>query len=151
MGKPTTPAAVSPEADQTASARRALKKAAYFPLFSVHNPQRRNIPLPSPANPNSLIGMQVFEELHRFRIDVERPFCPVGLRASNYLGAAVAQVEIDWRVIPDNFVANPDQIPPATDLDPTRSQRFAMYNGKFTWLDREGSAFNAFGAGRTFP
>jgi hypothetical protein len=140
-----------PDVAQIASVGRALKKAAYFPLFSVHNSERRNVPMPSAANPNNLIGMQVFEELHQFRMDVERPFCPLGLRASNHLGAAVAQVEIDWRVIPDTFVANPDQLPPATDLDPTRSQRFAMYNGKFTWLDRDQSAFHGFGAGRTFP
>jgi hypothetical protein len=151
MGNPTTTAPESSDAGQTASSGRALKKAAYFPLFSVHNPQRRNVPLQSPTNPSSLIGMQVFEELHRFRIDVERPLCPVGVRASNCLGTAAAQVEIDWRVIPDNFVANPDQLPPPTELDPTRSQRFAMYNGKFTWLDRDGSSFLGFGAGRTFP
>jgi hypothetical protein len=95
--------------------------------------------------------MQVFEELHRFRIDTERPTCPLGIRSSNCLGSAAAHVEIDWKVIPDSFVANPDQFPPATELDPTRSQRFAMYNGKFTWMDRDQSAFHGFGAGRTFP
>lgn len=135
----------------TTSTARVLKKGAYFPLFSVHNPQKRNVPMPSSTNPNSIIGMQVFEELHRFRIDAERPTCSLGIRSSNCLGSAAAHVEIDWRVIPDSFVANPDHLPPETELDPTRSQRFAMYNGKFTWMDRDQSAFHGFGAGRTFP
>src|SRR5205823_12063182 len=102
------------------------KKAAYFPLFSMHNHQRRNMPRPSSTNPNRLVGMQVFEELHRFRIGTDRPDRGRGVHASNCLGGAAALVEIDWRVIPDNFVATPNQLPPATELDPTCSQRFAM-------------------------
>lgn len=151
LDSPTSGGPDPSAASQAASAGRALKRAAYFPLFSVHNPQRRNVPMPSSTNPNSLVGMQVFEELHRFRMDTERPGRRQGIHASNCLGAAAANVEIDWRVIPDNFVATPNQLPPATELDPTRSQRFAMYNGKFTWVDRDQSAFHGFGAGRTFP
>jgi hypothetical protein len=151
LDNPTAAGFAPSAATQAATAGRALKRAAYFPLFSVHNPQRRNVPVPSSTNPNSLVGMQVFEELHRFRMDTERPDRRQGIHASNCLGAAAARVEIDWRVIPDSFVATPNQLPPATELDPTRSQRFAMYNGKFTWLDRDQSAFHGFGAGRTFP
>jgi hypothetical protein len=151
MSNTVVPLPAQSDAEQSASVSRALRRAAYFPLFSVHNPEKRNVPIPLPGNPNSLIGMQVFEELHRFGINVERPTSPLGLRATNVLGAAAAHVEIDWRVIPDDFVAMPDQLPPATTLDPTRSQRFAMYNGKFQWLDRDQSAFQGFGAGRTFP
>ena len=151
MSNATVPLPSQPDLEQSAAVSRALRRAAYFPLFSVHSPEKRNVPIPLAGNPSSLIGMQVFEELHRFGIDVERPTSLSGLRATNVLGAAAANVEIDWRVIPDDFVATPDRLPPATPLDPTRSQRFAMYNGKFQWLDRDQSAFHGFGAGRTFP
>jgi hypothetical protein len=71
--------------------------------------------------------------------------------ATNRVGQPVADISIDWRVIPDDFIANPDVLPPPTELDPSRSQRFAMYNGHFEWKDRQGSSFRGFGAGRTFP
>jgi hypothetical protein len=136
---------------QTSHVSALLKRAAYFPLFSVPNPDRQNIPLPSPRNPERLIGMKVFEQMHRFDIRAEEPSAAEGLRAVNRVGQPVADISIDWRVIPDDFVAAPGVLPPPTELDPTRSQRFAMYDGHFNWLDREGSSFRGFGAGRTFP
>lgn len=128
-----------------------LKRAAYFPLFSVPNPDLHNIPLPSPTNLKALIGIKVFEQMHRFDVRVESEAITDGLVATNRVGQPVADISIDWRVIPDDFIANPGVLPPPTELNPSRSQRFAMYDGHFRWLDREGSSFRGFGAGRTFP
>ncbi len=145
------PSAGGLDPSDMAAVSRRLKRAAYFPLFSVPNPDRHNIPLPSPTNPNSLIGMRVFEQMHRFDARVESQAGPGGLLATNRVGQPVADISIDWRVIPDDFIANPDVLPPPTELDPSRSQRFAMYNGHFEWKDRQGSSFRGFGAGRTLP
>lgn len=127
-----------------------LKRAAYFLLFSVPNPETRNVPILSTGDPSRLIGMKVFEQLHRFEIQ-ERLSSGAGLRAVNLIGEPAANISIDWRVIPEDFVAAPDRLPPPTNLDPGCSQRFAMYNGRFQWNDSQQSGFHGFGAGRTFP
>jgi hypothetical protein len=140
--------------DTNATSRQVgsvLKRAAYFPLFSVHSPTTRNVPLPSPTNPNRLIGMNVYEQMHRFEIEQSIACQAGGLQAVNRVGQPVANINIDWRVIPDDFVAAPDRLPPPTELDPNRSQRFAMYSGQFQWNDGQASGFHGFGAGRTFP
>lgn len=128
-----------------------LKRAAYFPLFSVPNPDLQNVPLPSPRDPTRLIGMKVYEQMHRFDIKLDEPTAACGLRASNRVGQPVADISIDWRVIPNDFVPAPGVLPPPTELDPMRSQRFAMYDGHFDWKDRQKSGFRGFGVGRTFP
>src|SRR5258708_22233602 len=92
-------------------ASNVLKRAAYFPLFSVHSPTTRNVPIPSPRDPNRLIGMKVYEQLHRFEIKEPIPCQTNGLRAMNRVGQPVANISIDWRVIPDDFVAGPDRLP----------------------------------------
>src|SRR5579871_2683702 len=132
-------------------ARRLLKRAGIFPLFSVHNPARPNVPIPSSGDPNRLVGIRVFEEMHRFQIVDEEPSTVCRIRAQNRLGEPVASIGIDWRVIPEDYVATPGCLPPPTELDATRSQRFAMYQGQFQWNDRQRSGFRGFGAGRTFP
>lgn len=137
--------------DANTDVAAVLKKAAYFPLFSVHSPTTRNVPIPSPADPNRLIGMKVYEQMHRFEIEDSVPCRSRGIRATNRVGQPVANISIDWRVIPDDFVAAPDKLPPPTELDPQRSQRFAMYSGQFQWHDGKQSGFRGFGAGRTFP
>ena len=152
MAPPDGVAARSGEADdRSGRISSLLKRAAYFPLFSVHSPTTRNVPIPSPTNPSLLIGMKVYEEMHRFEIEESVPCRNKGLRAANRVGQPVAKINIDWRVIPDDFVAAPDRLPPPTELDPSRSQRFAMYSGHFQWNDCQASGFHGFGAGRTFP
>ena len=98
-----------------------------------------------------MIGVEVHENLHRFEVTVEPPTQDKGVRATNVVGQPVAQVHIDWRPIPDDYVASPDQIPPPTPLDPTRSQRFVMLGGQFRFDDQKQSGFHGFGTGRTFP
>jgi hypothetical protein len=155
--EPNSPQPPAPQPDPFANlgeegaVSAVLQRAAYFPLFSVHNPSVQNVPLSSPEDPRQLIGMKVFEQMHRFAIQVKRPLHGRGLDVVNRVGQPVAEIQIDWRVIPDDFVAAPDRLPPPTALDPTRSQRFAMYDGQFRWNDPAHSTFHGFGAGRTFP
>jgi hypothetical protein len=148
---PTTEPLLTSDAIRPDEVSSALRRAAYLPLFSTHDPDRRNVPIPSPRVANALIGMKVFERMHRFDIQVERSANGRGLRATNMIGEAVASIEIDWRVIPDDFVAVSGVLPPPTELDIRRSQRFAMYDGRFRFNDAWRSGFRGFGAGRTFP
>ena len=148
---PSFPPGVDPATYQLDKVSRLLKSAGYFSIFSIHNPAIPNTPIPSPRNPGRLIGIEANEELHRFEITVEEPMNECGLKAINRVGEAVANVHVKWMLIPDDFEAGPGRIPPPTELDPTRSQRFTFLDGEMKFKDRERSGFHAFGAGRTFP
>ena len=52
--------------------------------------------------------------------------------------------------MPDDFFADPGSEPPATVLDPSRSQRFVMLNG-ICKFGNGTDGFRGFGTGRTFP
>lgn len=147
------PPGVNPETYKLAEVTGLLRKAAYFSLFSVHNPLAPNQVLTLPGNPYSLVGIKVNENTHRFDVRVLEPGWggKERLRAANRVGQLAAHVHIDWRVIPEGFYAAPDRMPPPTPLVPTQSQRFTMMNGSFTFVDRDGSGIQGFGAGRTFP
>lgn len=147
---PGFPAGVNPETYRFAEVSALLRRAAYFPLFNVHDPNVQNVVIPVPGQPNSLAGISVNENTHRFDILVSSPSCgPV--KAANLFGQLQAAVHIDWLVVPEDFEAGPSVTPPRTALDPTRSQRFVMMNGKFQFLDAAHSGMEAFGSGRTFP
>jgi hypothetical protein len=148
---PTFPPGVNPETYQIETVDRLLRSAAYLSIFSIHNPDIPNVPLLSPRDPSRLIGIEANEELHRFDIRVQSSTFAGGLRASNLVGEPVANVHVKWMVIPDDFEAAPGRIPPPTELDPTRSQRFTFVEGQMTFKDRDRSGFRAFGCGRTFP
>jgi hypothetical protein len=148
---PQVPKGADPETYQLDRVSRLLQKAAYFSIFSMPDPAQPDIPIPSPSNPNALIGVEVHEQLHRFELEVDPPTPDGCIRARKRIGQAVARVQIRWMVIPDEFQAGPGLVPPPTELDPGRSQRFAMLDGQMTWRDRAGSGFKAFGTGRTFP
>jgi hypothetical protein len=148
---PTFPPGVDPETYRIETVSYLLRQAAYFSLFSVHNPNIPNVPLPMPGNPQQLIGMEVNEALHRFEVTGELPTPERGLQATNAVGQSVARVHIRWLTIPDNFYAAPDREPPPTPLNPTQSQRFTMLDGQFSFDDRDQSGFRGFGTGRTFP
>src|SRR5260370_32371918 len=80
---PTFPPGVDPATYQLETVSRLLKRAAYFSIFSIHNPNVPNIPIPSPRDPGSLIGIEANEELHRFETTVEEPASECGLNATN--------------------------------------------------------------------
>jgi len=144
---------VNPETYRLAEVTDLLRRAAYFSLFSVHDPQAPNQVYTLPGSPNVLVGLQVNENTHRFDVRVLEPEWggQGGLLASNRVGQLAAHVNIDWLVIPEDFHAAPDRVPPPTPLNPMQSQRFTMMNGSFTFVDRDGSGIRGFGAGRTFP
>jgi hypothetical protein len=145
------PPGQSPDTYQIDWVTSLLREAAYFSIFSMPNAATPNVPIPSPLNPSALIGVEVHEDLHRFDIQVEPPTPRGRIPARKRIGEPVAHVQINWMVIPDDFQAAPGLYPPPTELDPTRSQRFAMLDGRMSWLDRGRSGFRAFGTGRTFP
>ena len=136
---PARPAAdaVSPETIQ-----RLIDRVAGFNLFV--RPAGGDI-----AGGNGSTGFVLNETLHRFDITMQAPTAQ-GIQAANILGEAVGKVDIRWYMIPDAFVARPDNQPPATRLDPSVSQRFVMQETTFSFGDgRDG--FRSFGTGRTFP
>jgi hypothetical protein len=140
-----------PERRRQERVASTLRAAAYFPLFSVPNPATATVPLVLPGTGGLLVGMEVHESLHRFAMQTSLTANEASIAAHNRIGSAVAAIRIDWRVIPDDFVAAPGVFPPPTPLDPSRSQRFAMYDGHFDWCDSDQSGFRGFGTGRTFP
>lgn len=149
---PTFPPGVNPETYKIDEVTSLLKSAAYFPIFNVANPDNPNTPVPLiPGIDFLLIAVEVNETLHRFEVEVEQPTCDRGMRGTNTVGEPVANVHIRWTPIPWDFEAAPNKMPPATVLNPFCSQRFTMLDGKLMFMDRNGSGFRAFGAGRTFP
>jgi hypothetical protein len=153
---PTFPPGVNPETYKLAEVTRLLKSAAYFPIFNADNPNMPNQPVPLiPGIPflsqYLLTAVNVNEELHRFQVIEDRVTDGCGLRATNRVGEAVANVHIRWTPIPENFQAAPNVYPPTTILNPFVSQRFTMLDGQLSFKDAHGSGFRAFGAGRTFP
>ena len=148
---PTFPPGVDPATHKLQAVSRLVKRNAYLSIFSVHNPDIPNIPIPAPRNPKSLIGIEAKEELHRFDILVEQPELDKGIRAANRVGEPVGSVQVKWVLMPEDFEAGPGRVPPPTELNPIQSQRFTFLDGKMTFKDRERSGFRAFGTGRTFP
>ena len=149
---PTFPPGVNPETYRIEAVAELLKEAAYFPLFSVANPDSPNHPiLLIPGVPFLMTAVEVNEQLHRFEVQVEPPMSSAGIRAGNQVGQTVAHVHIRWTPMPAYYAPSPDTIPPTTILNPFCSQRFTMLDGQFTFEDRDQSGFKGFGAGRTFP
>ena len=148
---PTFPPGVNPQLYRREVVTNLIQRAsAYLNLFSVSDPTQPDIPITAPGNPQTLVGIEVFENSHRFDVTVERS--PQGhLRATNILGQILTHIHVHFRIIPDDFVAAPDRLPPPTPLDPTRSQRFAIMDGEFSLADPQKSLLHGFGTGLTFP
>jgi hypothetical protein len=128
-----------------------LDEAAYFNMFAVDNPEVPDVPIPAPGNPNAMIGLYVHDVPHRFDIAMALPGAKCGLRAANIVGEQAANLSLRWMVIPDDFVPAPGKEPPPTPLDYTRSQRFTMMDGDFSFGESGDNHFHGFGSGRTFP
>ena len=124
--------------------QRLLDQAVGFNLFAM--------PDSSPRSANAgygASGTTIAAKLHRFKVTLSPPSSG-GVQATNTLGEAVGRLEMQWLVIPNEYLARPDRQPPAIRLDPAVSQRFAMQQMTFTFGDgRDG--FRSFGTGRTFP
>lgn len=148
---PTFPPGVNPQVYRREVVTHLIRNAsAYVNLFSVSDPQRPDKPIPAPGNPQTLVGIEVFENSHRFDVTGERTTQGT-LQATNVLGQILVNIHVHFRVIPDDFVAAPGRVPPPTPLDPTRSQRFVIMDGGFSLADSQKSRLKGFGTGRTFP
>ena len=136
--------------DQIDEVERLLISASYYSIFSIPASKTANSPVFSGGALLTPVAVKVKESLHRFPVTtaIERDS---KLVATNSAGEQVANVSISWTVAPDDFQASPGRVPPPTPLNPYKSQRFVMLDGKFEFLDPAQSGFKGFGAGRTFP
>lgn len=125
-----------------------VDRAAHFNLYS--QPDRGGAVLTAPGDADGVIGWRVHEALHRFQISSEAPTAQAPLRGRSRVGETVARFTHRWLLTPDDFVASPDREPPPTRLDPSRSQRFVMLDGRCMFGAGE-DGFRGFGAGHTVP
>jgi hypothetical protein len=127
-----------------------IDQAAIFNLFAIADPVQSHRAISAVDDTDGVIGIRSSEILHRFDIDLQLPSFEKGVRAVNTVGEPAGRIELRWMVLPYDFMARPDREPPPTLLDPSRSQRFAMQEGTFTF-GNGGDGFHSFGTGRTFP
>jgi hypothetical protein len=136
------PAAVSPEVLQ-----RLVDQALSFHVFALPEETGRGAAIHTSGF--GVTGVRVSGPLHRFRMELEHP-SQAGVRGLNTLGEVAGRLDLRWLFIPHELMAAPDREPPPTALDPSRSQRFVIQDGTFSFGDGS-DGFRCFGAGRTFP
>lgn len=88
--------------------------------------------------------------LNRFECTIRPPSASAGVTSLNRMGEFIATLEHRWMIIPDDHVSSMFREAPPTLLDTSRSQRFAMHDGKITFGDGS-DGFFGFGTGRTYP
>jgi hypothetical protein len=140
---PTDSGAISPQLLQS-----VIDRASHFNMFSMPDPALANPVICASGSSGSVIGMNVCERLHRFRISVHPPSPGKPMTASNAVGEEAGRFTHRWMLAPDDWAAAPGREPPPTPLDPTRSQRLVMLDSlcKFGHGD---DGFRGFGAGQT--
>ena len=123
-----------------------LRRTALLPHFSMPTPHRPNQPI---YERKGLVGVHLHENLHRLRIQVTTGSGEafINLVAKNQ----IADVDVEWRPIAEDYHASPDRLPPPICFDPTGPQRFELRSGRFLYSGTGGSGFRAFGSGRVFP
>lgn len=141
------PPAAGEDRDRPARLQRLVDQAAGFNAFVV--PDARRPPEALRAR-GGVLGAWASGLLHRFEIDLADLSTGDGVRVANTWGEVVGRLDLRWMVVPHDWFARPDREPPATELDPGRSQRFSLQEATFSFGDgRDG--FRSFGTGRTFP
>src|SRR5689334_10073356 len=85
---------------------RVLNEVALFTIFNTAKPSQPNTPVTLPGNRNLLVGMNVNEDLHRTQIIASTG--GNGFRVNDRVGEQVAGIHMEWRVIPDDFIAHPN-------------------------------------------
>ena len=130
-----------------------LKQATYFTIFAVPDPSTLSVPtLLIPFIPFLIYEISIREAPRRFSSSVLPPTAQCGFRTSKSISAKqIAKQQLQLQVVPNNFASGPDRTPPPTLLIPFLSQRFWMHNGRFDFLDGEGSGFRLMAGGRFFP
>jgi hypothetical protein len=131
---------------------RILKKAAYFSIFSVPDPEQLSRGIPLIPFGNLIYKIDITESPRRHQIAVASPSPDCGFR-TEMIGSdeRIARQHLILEMMPNNFEAGFGRKPPPTLLLPFLSQRFYMSEGVFDFLDPEHSGFRAHAAGRFFP
>ena len=142
----TTDATVAPEIS-VYRLQELVDAAAHFYVYS--RPRSRT-GVTQIRDGDRLVGLQIEEVWYRLRaVTLGHPWTWGGER-QDAVGEELATVTHRWLFCPDGFDARPDQAPPPTPFDPSRSQRFVMMDGRAEFGDTSGS-FNTFCAGHTIP
>jgi hypothetical protein len=129
-----------------------LKKAAYFSIFSVPDPEQLSRGIPLIPFGNLIYKIDITESPRRHQIAVASSSPDCGFR-TKMIGSdeRIARQHLILEMMPNNFEAGFGRKPPPTLLLPFLSQRFYMSEGVFDFLDPEHSGFRAHAAGRFFP
>jgi hypothetical protein len=136
---------INPEALQ-----KRVDRAAHFNLFSTPDEKSPGRPIAA-ADGRGVIGLEICESLHRFDVRVKAGSAERPLTAEqNSVGERAGRFTHRWMVMPHDFAALPGQEPPATVLDPSRSQRFVMLDSVCRFGKGE-DGFCGFATGQTFP
>lgn len=125
-----------------------IDQAAFINAYAAQDPNRPISTIQD--NSGSTIGMELKGILRQFdvRILPLEPKC--GITTTNATGRRLGEFTHRWLVIPDDFAAAPGRKPAPTPLDRSRSQRFVMEDGVFTFGD-DSDGFCGFGTGATYP
>lgn len=124
-----------------------LDQASFLTMFSV--PARRRTEMLPSRMGSGVIGMKIQERLHRFRLSMDPPTRD-GVRTHNVIGEHLGYFEHRWMFAPDGFPALPGRDIPETVFDPSRSQRFVMFDSVCRF-ENGIDGFRGFGTGRTYP
>jgi len=129
-----------------------LKKAAYFSIFSVPDPEQLSQGITLIPFGNLIYRIDITESPRRHQISVAPPSPDCGFQ-TKMIGSdqRIAKQHLVLDMMPNNFEAGFGRKPPPTLLLPFLSQRFYMSEGVFDFLDPERSGFRAHAAGRFFP
>jgi len=146
---PNPPPAPEPAA-RAQDLQTAIDQDAIFCLYSLPESTSAGITDYDDAHNRNLIGFQLNEVLHRFKVNVSAPTNRAPLAALYTLGETVGTSSWRWMIMPDDFVLTPGGDPPVTKLNPDGSQRIAMLDGLFRFGDGE-DGFRGWGTGQTFP
>src|SRR5262245_10186098 len=148
-GRGTAPLDINAETYPFDVVQRLLDQAAYFNLFSIPGGGRGSAAVTPAGRPSAITAFRLSEMLCGFSVHLEPPRESRPLSAVNLLCDPIGRFDQRWVLIPDDYHARPDRIPPPTTLDPTRPQRFAMHDARCTFGGTDG--FRGFGTGTTRP
>jgi hypothetical protein len=127
-----------------------VDRAAHFNMYSTPDPSLADPSIYASDGSGVVIGMKIAEVLNRFNIITQPPDAHLPIRAKNIIGEPAGKSTHRWLFTPDDFIASPDQEPPPTAFDPSRSQRFVMLDSICTFGSGK-DGFFGFGTGQTFP
>ncbi len=132
--------------------KRLMDQDAIFHFYSI--PEKSDVSIAVPdyddVENRTVIGFHFTEMLHRFHVNVSAPTNRAPLASRHHVGENVGACTWRWMLMPDDYVMTPGGEPPATRLNPTTSQRFAMLDGTFKFgTGKDG--FHGTGVGQTTP